>query len=241
MNIQIQGLQHTYVSRGLTSRTVLDVATWEASSGTQVLLKGISGSGKTTLLNVLSGLLPPTTGHVWLDDQQLYDLPEAKRDGFRAQNIGYVFQVHLLVPMLSAVENVEMPLRFAGTGKMPMQHKERRQQALDLLDQVGLADFARHRPVQLSTGQRLRVAVARALVSTPALVLADEPTAALDSDASLTTMELMQTICRAQGATLLVASHDPALDTRFEQIVTLQQGQIISESTPVSLSEQEVT
>lgn len=226
MKIRVEGLRHTYHGRGLEARTVLDIVQWETAAGEQVLLRGISGSGKTTLLNVLSGLLPPTTGQVWLDEQMIYKLSEAQRDRLRAQRIGYVFQIHLLVPTLSAVENVEMPLVFAGQRSATL----RRRQALDLLDKVGLADFARHRPVQLSTGQRLRVAVARALVNRPALVLADEPTAALDNSAGSKVMDLLQQICHEQAATLLVASHDPALNPRFDKLVTLQDGQIIAES-----------
>lgn len=225
MKVRVEQLRHTYAGRGIDTRTVLDIAQWSVTSGAQVLLRGISGSGKTTLLNVLAGLLPPTKGEVWLDDQRLYLLPEAQRDRLRAQRIGYVFQIHLLVPTLSAVENVEMPLVFAGQRAAA----QRRRQALDLLDKVGLADFARHRPVQMSTGQRLRVAVARALVNRPALVLADEPTAALDSAAGSAVMDLTQQICREQGATLLVASHDPALNPRFDQVVTLQEGQLMAE------------
>lgn len=226
MNICVEQLRHTYAGRGIDTRTVLDIAQWSVTSGAQVLLRGISGSGKTTLLNVLAGLLPPTAGQVWLDEQMIYTLPEAQRDRLRAQKIGYVFQIHLLVPTLSAVENVEMPLVFGGQRSVSL----RRRQAIDLLEKVGLAEFARHRPVQMSTGQRLRVAVARALVNRPALVLADEPTAALDSAAGSTIMDLMQHICREQGATLLVASHDPALNPRFDQVVTVQAGQLIAEA-----------
>lgn len=226
MNIRMEALHHTYAGRGIESRTVLDIAHWSVASGAQVLLRGISGSGKTTLLNVLAGLLPPTQGAVWLDEQMIYTLREAQRDRLRAQRIGYVFQIHLLVPTLSAVENVEMPLVFGGQRSASL----RRRQALDLLEKVGLAEFAHHRPVQMSTGQRLRVAVARALVNRPALVLADEPTAALDSVASSTIMDLLQHICREQSATLLVASHDPALNPRFGQLVTLQAGQMLAEA-----------
>jgi len=237
VKIRVEGLRHTYRGRGLEARTVLDIADWQTQAGAQVLLRGISGSGKTTLLNVLAGLLPPTAGQVWLDEQMIYNLTEAQRDRLRAQRIGYVFQIHLLVPMLSALENVEMPLVFGGQRSAAQRHR----QAFDLLEKVGLAEFARHRPVQMSTGQRLRVAVARALVNRPALVLADEPTAALDSSAGSAVMDLMQKICREQNATLLVASHDPALNARFEQVVTLQDGRIIAKvnvkaaTTPTSM------
>lgn len=223
MDIRIEALCQTYRGPAIAPRTVLTIPHWSVVAGTQLLLRGISGSGKTTLLNTLAGLLPPTAGAVWLGDQQIYTLPEAQRDRLRAQRIGYVYQAHLLVPTLNALENVEMPLVFAGV----QSGKQRRRQALALLAQVGLADFARHRPVQLSTGQRLRVSIARALVNHPALLLADEPTAALDSHAGETVMDLMQQICREQQATLIVASHDPALDARFNQVVTLHEGRIV--------------
>ena len=226
MNIRIEQVRHTYAGRDIDTRTVLAIAQWSVATGTQVLLRGVSGSGKTTLLNVLAGLLPPTSGQVWLNEQMIYHLPEAQRDRLRAQQIGYVFQIHLLVPTLSALENVEMPLVFAGVKA----GAQRRRQALALLEKVGLADFARHRPVQMSTGQRLRVAVARALVNRPALILADEPTAALDSATGSAVMDLLQQMCGEQGATLLVASHDPALNARFAQVVTLQDGQILADT-----------
>ncbi len=227
MNVKIAALHHTYTGKGLDARNVLAISNWEAKSGEQILLRGISGSGKTTLLNILAGLLPPTSGQVWFDEQLIYTLSEAKRDQLRAQRIGYVFQIHLLVPTLTALENVEMPLVFAGR----LSGSQRRRQATDLLAQVGLGDLLNHRPVQLSVGQRLRVSIARALVNQPALLLADEPTAALDSAAGATVMDLMQQRCRAAGTTLIVASHDPALNPRFDQVVTLQEGAMIA-TTP---------
>ena len=177
MNIRIENLRHTYASEGLQARTVLDIGRWQAHQSEQVLLRGISGSGKTTFLNVVSGLLPPTEGEVWLDESAIYDLHEAERDRLRARRIGYVFQIHLLVPTLTAVENVEMPLVFARE----LAAADRRSRAAEILGEVGLGDFLKHRPAQLSAGQRLRVAVARALVNHPDLLLADEPTAALDA------------------------------------------------------------
>lgn len=222
MKIRIEQLEQIYTGKGLDRRKVLEIGAWTVEAGTQLLLRGISGSGKTTLLNILAGLLPPTAGQIWLDEQPIYALPEARRDRLRAQQIGYVFQIHLLVPTLTALENVEMPLVFAGK----LSGGQRRRQAADLLAQVGLADFLNHRPVQLSVGQRLRVSIARALVNQPALLLADEPTAALDSGVGQQVMDLMQELCRAAGTTVIVASHDPALDPRFDQVVTLHNGAI---------------
>lgn len=220
MDVVLQQLRYTYAAPGLEARTVLMIDDWQAASGAQILLRGISGSGKTTLLNILAGLLPPTTGLVRCGGQSLYALPEDERDRLRATTIGYIFQMHHLAPTLSALENVEMPLVFGRK----LNAGARRARAYELLDSVGLRDFHRHRPLQLSTGQRLRVAVARALAAQPALVLADEPTAALDAESSHAVMDLLQESCRRTGATLIVASHDPALATRFDRVVDLRNG-----------------
>jgi putative ABC transport system ATP-binding protein len=225
MDVRVEKVSHTYAAEGLEARTVLDIDSWTVASGDQVLLRGISGSGKTTLMNVIAGLLPPTDGEVLLDDEAIYVLPEAARDRLRARRIGYVFQIHLLVPTLTAVENVEMPLVFAR------QHagSARRARAQEILEEVGLGDFFKHKPAQLSAGQRLRVAVARALVAEPDLLLADEPTAALDGVTAATVMDLIQQSCRRRNATLLVASHDPELNPRFDRIVDLQAGHLVDE------------
>lgn len=220
MEISVENLRHTYTAPDLEARTVLEIDAWRAASGEQILLRGISGSGKTTLLNILAGLLPPTTGVVRCDDRSLYSLSENARDLLRATTIGYIFQMHHLAPTLSALENVEMPLVFGRK----LNASARTARAHELLDSVGLRDFHRHRPVQLSTGQRLRVAVARALAAQPALVLADEPTAALDTQSSQAVMDLLQESCRRTGATLIVASHDPALAQRFDRVVDLRNG-----------------
>ncbi|MBW7882669.1 MAG: ABC transporter ATP-binding protein [Caldilineaceae bacterium] len=223
MDLRLDQLRHTYTAPDLAARTVLDIETWQVPSGDQVLLRGISGSGKTTLLNVLAGLLRPTAGTVWLGERSLYALSEVERDRLRAATIGYVFQMHHLVPTLSALENVEMPLVF---GRSVPGH-QRRARALEVLDRVGLVNYARYRPVQLSTGQRLRVAVARALASGPMLVLADEPTAALDMASAHMVMDLLQEECRERGATLIVASHDPSMNARFSHVVDLSNGVLV--------------
>ena len=220
MDVLLQQLRHTYAAPGLEARTVLEIDAWQAASGAQILLRGISGSGKTTLLNILAGLLPPTTGLVRCGSQSIYTLHENERDRLRATTIGYIFQMHYLAPTLSALENVEMPLVFGRK----LSARERTARARELLDSVGLGEFHRHRPVQLSTGQRLRVAVARALAAQPALVLADEPTAALDAESSQAVMDLLQESCRRANATLIVASHDPALAQRFDRVVDLHSG-----------------
>lgn len=220
MSVVIQNLSHTYHSAGLDPRPVLHpIPQLVLSPSEPILLRGISGSGKTTLFNILAGLMRPTQGEVFIEGQALYALREAQRDQFRAQRIGYVFQQHNLLPMLSALENVMMPLAFAA---VPL--PARRARAHDLLAAVGLADQAHHRPAHLSTGQRLRVAVARALAASPRLLLADEPTAALDAESGAQVMDLLLRHAHDNNAILLVASHDPALSERFGRVLNIRAG-----------------
>lgn len=223
MKLRIEALTHVYPSVALEKRPIVDMPTWEVPAGAQILLRGISGSGKTTFFNILAGLLHPTTGSVWYGEQSLYALPEETSDRFRAKNIGYVFQNHHLLNALTALENVQMPMAFARLHSA----QQRQKRAQELLSLVGLADFMRHRPHQLSTGQRLRVAIARSLANLPRVLLADEPTAALDPEAAQHVMQLMQTMCRDQNAILIVASHDPALEAVFPTIMQLQAGKLV--------------
>lgn len=222
MKLSINNLRHVYQTPGLNDNIILKIKSWNVESNSQILLRGISGSGKTTLLNILAGLMTPTQGTVSIDSQSLYALPEAKRDSYRANYIGYIFQTHLLAPHMTAQENVEMPLVFGGQ----VAAKTRRERATELLRQVGLGNHLRKRPAQLSVGQRLRVAVARALISTPKLLLADEPTASLDDRSSNVVMDLIQTYCESQQAILIIASHDPLLAPRFQRIVDLRDGML---------------
>lgn len=221
MQLHVDRLTHTYAGPS-ADRRVLDIPCWEVPPGQHVLLRGVSGSGKTTLFNILAGLLTPTEGEVRLGQTALHALSEADRDQFRAQHVGYVFQNHNLLSALTALENVVMPMMFAA--KLPA--PQRRPRAQHLLEVIGLGEVAHHRPAQLSAGQRMRVAVARALANRPELVLADEPTAALDPASAGVVMDLIQHTCREEGASLLVASHDPALTDRFDAVVHLRAGRI---------------
>lgn len=220
MSLCVENLQHTYP--GAEARRVLNIDRWRLEDGEQVLLRGVSGSGKTTLFNVLAGLLHPTTGAVTYDDQPLYALAEAARDRFRARHIGYVFQTHNLIGALTALENVVMPLVFARDIAPAAQ----RQRAVELLEAVELGGYLNTLPKRMSAGQRLRVAAARALANNPRVLLADEPTAALDTRAGAVIMDLLQTTCAASGALLIVASHDPALMTRFRRRFDLRGGEL---------------
>ncbi|MEL6269929.1 MAG: ABC transporter ATP-binding protein, partial [Chloroflexota bacterium] len=192
MQIQYDGIKHTYRSPAGEPRTVLDIPEWSLQPGEQVLLRGVSGSGKTTLFNITAGLMRPTEGKVCFGEQSLYALPEAARDKFRSRNVGYIFQNHYLVNALTALENVEMPMAFVND----MPRKKRRAIASEVLAKVGLADHIHYRPEQMSTGQRLRVGIARALANNPAVLLADEPTAALDPENAAQAMELIQESCK---------------------------------------------
>jgi ABC-type lipoprotein export system ATPase subunit len=220
LSLRIEALTHTFKSPSAEARTVLHIERWAVEADQQVLLRGVSGSGKTTLFNILAGLLHPTNGAVYYDGQSLYAWPEAARDRFRARHIGYVFQNHHLLASLTALENVIMPMAFARL----LPAAQRRRRALELLANVGLEAFSAYYPKRLSTGQRLRVAIARALANNPRVLLADEPTAALDETAANTVMNLLQATCQANDAILLVASHDPALVDRFDMIVDLHAG-----------------
>ena len=230
MQITFENLIHIYKSPTAEAHKVLDIPQWCIHPGDQILVRGVSGSGKTTLFNIAAGLMHPTEGTVWYDKTSLYGMSEALRDRFRAQNIGYIFQTHYLLNTLTAIENVIMPIAFAGETPRSQWH----QTAQQLLEPVGLADFANYRPAQLSTGQRMRVAVARALANHPGLILADEPTASLDQASAEAVMDFIQATCEAHQATLLVASHDPALLDRFDQVANLQSGHLsFTESQPV--------
>jgi ABC-type lipoprotein export system ATPase subunit len=216
--LRIEGLHHTYPA---AEQPVLTVGDWALAAGDQVLLRGVSGSGKTTLLNIIAGLLRPSQGAVYYETQSIYALGEAARDRLRARMVGYVFQNHHLLPTLTALENVAMPLAFGGVGAAA-----RKRRALALLEQVRLGSIADQYPAKISTGQRLRAAIARALANQPRLLLADEPTAALDEQSGCVVMDVIQAECRAHGAVLIVASHDPALEARFGMIADLHAGKL---------------
>ncbi len=222
MSLRVKDLSHTYAGGKANGQTILQPQSWTLTDGQQILIRGISGSGKTTLFNILAGLLQPSTGSICYGDQALYALPEAARDRFRARNVGYVFQNHHLIGSLTALENVVMPIAFANN--LPPTQWRRRAQ--ELLDQVGIGALSHAGPKQLSTGQRLRVAVARALANKPRVVLADEPTAALDEQSGSQVMDFLQQSCLQNHSILIVASHDPSLSQRFATTANLKSGHL---------------
>jgi putative ABC transport system ATP-binding protein len=183
---------------------------------------GASGSGKTTLLNLIGCIDAPSSGAVEVCGQSIAELDDDALSDFRARNIGFIFQNFSLVPVLSAYENVEYPLLLVGTPAA-----ERRARTLAMLDAVGLAEHARRRPNELSGGQRQRVAIARALVKGPQIVLADEPTANLDSVTGASIVELMRRVQRDSRSTFIFATHDPHLMSHADAIVTLKDGLLV--------------
>lgn len=192
--------------------------------GEMVAVMGASGSGKTTLLNCLSGLDTVTEGIVRINGTALADLPDDERTNYRANNMGFIFQTFNLLPVLTAVENVELPLVVSGT-----KPSIAREKALAMLEQVGLADWANHKPAELSGGQRQRVTVARALVNNPAIIWADEPTGALDSENAADVMHLMKELNQRNGQTFLIVTHDPRVAAVCERLVRMKDGEILSD------------
>ena len=191
--------------------------------GEVVVLGGPSGSGKSTLLHLVGGLDRPTQGTVSIAGRRLERAGDDELSAFRAHRIGFVFQNFNLLPVLSVAENVDYPLLLGRAA-------ERRARVVEVLEQVGLADFARHRPGELSGGQRQRVAIARALVHRPSLLIADEPTANLDSETGAQVMELMLQLSREQGSTVVICTHDTGYQTGADRLVMLRDGRVSSDS-----------
>lgn len=193
--------------------------------GQLVAVRGRSGSGKTTLLNLLGGLDKPTEGTVRIDGDDITVMDEPDLVAIRREKIGFVFQAFGLIPILTAAENVEIPLRLSHVSVA-----EREQRVRILLELVGLAERANHRPHELSGGEQQRVALARALANGPQLVLADEPTGQLDSRTGRSIMNLILALVRSEGVTAIVATHDPALIDIADRVVDILDGQIISDT-----------
>jgi putative ABC transport system ATP-binding protein len=186
------------------------------------MIVGPSGSGKTTLLNLIGCIDRPTTGTIEVCGEAVARLPDNALTDFRARNISFVFQNFNLFPVLSAFENVEYPLLLIG-----MSVPERRRRTMAMLEAVGLAEQARHRPNQLSGGQKQRVAIARALVKEPQLVLADEPTANLDTETGAAVIALMRAVQRRQRASFIFSTHDPQLMSHAEDIFSVRDGRLV--------------
>ncbi|UCE72867.1 MAG: ABC transporter ATP-binding protein [Methanomassiliicoccales archaeon] len=204
--------------------TALNGISLNIIQGEMVSVMGPSGCGKTTLLNCLSGIDDVTEGEINIDGKNIANLNDFEKSAYRARNIGFIFQFYNLLPVLTAQENVELPLLLA---KRPQ--KEAKKTALKMLELVGLKDWATHKPAELSGGQRQRVTIARALANTPAIVFADEPTGDLDSKNSDEIIDLLMNLNRCEGITFLIVTHDPNVGKNVPRKITMKDGQIQSD------------
>src|SRR6266496_6456327 len=220
--VSVSRISRSYTVGGERVQALRDVSL-SVPRGAFVALMGRSGSGKTTLLNMIGGLDRPTEGSIALFDHELMRLSQEQLTVLRREQIGFVFQSFALLPILSAWENVELPLRIAGVRS----GRERRVRAEAALALVGLERWATHRPAEMSGGQQQRVAIARALVSRPTLLLADEPTGELDSTTGRNILQLLREIVRTEGLTLVMVSHDPTVREFADVIYELRDGQLM--------------
>ncbi|THA81584.1 ABC transporter ATP-binding protein [Streptomyces sp. A0592] len=219
--VVVDDVHHSFGS-GAQAVHALRGVSFEVRRGELTALKGRSGSGKTTLLNLVGGLDTPTSGRISVDGTDLATLGEPDLLALRRDRIGFVFQSFGLIPVLTAAENVGVPMRLR---RMPA--REREERARTLLALVGLADHAEQRPGELSGGQQQRVAVARALANDPDLIIADEPTGQLDSETGRSIMELLRAVVRSESVTILVATHDPNLIELADRVVELRDGHLV--------------
>ncbi|HEY3438093.1 MAG TPA: ABC transporter ATP-binding protein [Actinotalea sp.] len=219
--VSVRGVSRTYGS-GRAAVHALREVSFDVAPGELVALVGRSGSGKTTLLNVVGGLDRPDAGSVHVDGTDVTALDEDGLVRLRRETVSFVFQTFGLIPVLSAAENVGVPLRLRS---LPVADRERRVRLL--LEHVGLADHAAQRPDELSGGQQQRVAIARALASSPALLIADEPTGQLDSETGLAVMALIRAVVEAEGMTAIVSTHDPVMIALADRAVRIVDGSLV--------------
>ena len=221
--VRTEGLWKVFAHDGIRVEAVCDVS-MTIEPGEFVVLAGPSGSGKTTLLNMLGGLTRPTDGRVWIDGTDITELSERKLARLRLERLGFVFQAYNLLPVLTALENAEFTLLLRDVPP-----EERREKVEKLFERIGIAGLEDRRPGKLSGGQQQRVAVARAVVGEPALVLADEPTANLDTATSTALIDLMAELNRDLGTTFVFATHDTRLMDRARRVVRLVDGAIVDD------------
>lgn len=203
---------------------ILNKIDLEVNTNDFVSIVGESGSGKSTLMNIIGALDRPTSGSYFLDGENISLMNDTQLSSIRNRKIGFVFQSFFLIPRTSALKNVELPMMYAGVPK-----KQRRERAMELLELVGMADRANHKPNELSGGQNQRVAIARALSNNPSIILADEPTGALDSKTGHLVMDIFHKLHKEQKKTIVLITHSPELAKETERIITISDGSIISE------------
>lgn len=221
--VRVLGI-HKYFKRGSERVDVLNDLTVAVPEGEFLGLMGPSGSGKTTLLNLIAGLDRPSTGEVWVGDELISQMSESQLSAWRTRSIGFIFQFYHLLPVLSAYENVELPLLLLSLTKA-----QRREQVTTALDLVGLKDRTWHRPGQLSGGQQQRVGIARAIVTDPQLIVADEPTGDLDAKSAGEILTLLEEVRRILNKTIIMVTHDPRAAERADRILHLDKGKLTDE------------
>ena len=215
---------HKHFRRGSEQIDVLKGLSLEVAQGEYLALMGPSGSGKTTLLNLIAGLDQPSQGSVVVGGELISEMSEGQLARWRTRHVGFVFQFYHLLPVLTAYENVELPLLL-----LPLSAKERRRQVMVALEAVSLADRVNHRPGQLSGGQQQRVGIARAIVTDPTLIVADEPTGDLDSKSADEILSLLQELCKELEKTIIMVTHDPRAAQRAQRTLHLDKGLLVSE------------
>lgn len=221
--VRVEGV-HKFFRRGSERLDVLRGVTLNVPEGEFLGLMGPSGSGKTTLLNLIAGLDTPSEGEVWVGDHLISAMSESALAGWRTRHIGFIFQFYHLLPVLTAYENVELPLLL-----LSLTAAQRKQQVMTALDLVGLPDRIHHRPGQLSGGQQQRVGIARAIVTDPTLLVADEPTGDLDAKAADEILNLLCALRESLNKTILLVTHDPRAAERAHRLLHLEKGQLVEQ------------
>jgi len=211
--------------QGDTLVRALDGVSLQVKKGEFISIMGRSGSGKSTLLNMLGTLDRPTQGEVLIDGTEVGHIPDRKLPSIRRHKIGFVFQQYNLIPTLTALENVELPLKYAGT-------KNRSSLAKRALQEVGLEHRLHHKPAEMSGGEQQRVAIARAIVTKPAIILADEPTGEVDSHTAAQIVDLMKKLNRELGVTFIIVTHDPGIAAHTQRTILLSDGKIVADAPP---------
>ncbi|HEV3203343.1 MAG TPA: ABC transporter ATP-binding protein [Gemmataceae bacterium] len=218
---------HKFFRRGSEQIDVLNGLNLEVTAGEFLGLMGPSGSGKTTLLNLIAGLDIPSQGDIWVSEERVSRMTESQLARWRTRHIGFIFQFYHLLPVLTAYENVELPLLL-----LPMTPAQRKQQVMTALELVGLSDRLKHRPGQLSGGQQQRVGIARAIVTDPTLIVADEPTGDLDAKSAEEILNLMALLQKDLKKTIIMVTHDPRAAKRAQRILYLEKGKLVTDGAP---------
>ena len=218
--IRLQHVEKIYADNGVPVTALRDVSL-SIAQGEFVVIAGPSGSGKTTLLNIMGALDKPTSGQVLLENEDVSTLTSAQVAAFRLEKLGFVFQAYNLIPVLTAMENVEFSMMLLGMDKAT-----RRARALEVMRELGIEELAYNRPSEMSGGQQQRVAVARAIVNKPSIVLADEPTANLDTHTGAQLLDIMENMNRVHNLTFIFSSHDPQVIDRARRLILLRDGSV---------------